>query len=139
MKKIAKLTSLVFLLSLSLSASACDLSEKTADGYENASVAHAHQHWQQGDKSPIPFVMVDVRTADEYAEGHIPGATLIPVQELAARVNEVSNNRQVYVYCRSGVRSARASKILAEAGFTHIENIEGGIMAWQTAGYPIEK
>jgi len=137
MKKTARLASLFFLLSLSLSASACDLSEKTADGYENASVAHTHQHWSQGDKSPIPFVMLDVRTPEEFAESHIPGATLIPVQEIENRLSEVPGDRQVYVYCRSGVRSVKASRILAKAGFTHIENVEGGIMAWQAAGYPV--
>ena len=139
MRKTATITSLIFLLSLSLSASACDLTEKTADGYENASVVHAHQHWSQGDKSPIPFVMLDVRTPEEYVEGHIPGATLIPVQELENRLSEVPDDKQVYVYCRSGVRSVKASRILAKAGFTHIENVEGGIKAWQAAGFSIEQ
>ena len=139
MKKAWYYIALIMALSISATALACDLTEKTADGYENASVAHAFQHWQQGDKSPIPFAMLDVRTPEEYAEGHIPGAVLIPVQELEQRLGEVPKDRQVYVYCRSGVRSVQASKILAGAGFTHIENVEGGIKAWQAAGFPIEQ
>ena len=139
MKIMAKLPFLALLLAFSLPVFGCGMGEKTADGYENVSVVHAHKHWSQGDKSPIPFVMLDVRTPEEFYEGHVPGATLIPVQELEQRLSEVPRDRQVYVYCRSGVRSVKASRILAGAGFTHIENVEGGIMAWQAAGYPTEQ
>jgi len=83
--------------------------------------------------------MLDVRTPEEYAEGHIKGATLIPVQVLAERLAEVPKNKQVYVYCHSGVRSARASKMLAKHGFSNIENVVGGIVAWKKAGYPVVK
>ncbi len=116
---------------------ACGLSEQTADGYENATVVHTHDHWQQGDRSTVPFMLLDVRTPEEYAAGHIAGATLIPVQVLAERLNEVPKNKQVYVYCHSGTRSARASKLLAAHGFTNIENMQGGIVAWKDAGYPV--
>lgn len=122
---------------LGQSAIACGLSEKTAAGYENATVAHAHDHWSQGEASPIPFIILDVRTPEEFSEGHIAGARLIPVQELENRLAEVPGDRQVYVYCRSGVRSVQASEILAAAGFTRVENIEGGIKAWQAAGFPV--
>lgn len=127
------------LIAVPLAATACGMGEQSADGYENASVGHAFNHWQQGDLSPIPFMMLDVRTKDEYAEGHIKGAKLIPVQQLAERLNEVSHDKRVYVYCHSGVRSARASKLLAEHGYSNIENIEGGIVAWKDAGYPVEQ
>jgi len=126
-------------LAMPLVATACGLSEQTADGYENASVVHTHDHWMQGDKSPVPFMLLDVRTPEEYAEGHIAGATLIPIQVLAERLSEVPKNKQVYVYCHSGVRSARASTLLAEHGFKNIENMKGGIVAWKGAGYPVEK
>jgi len=126
-------------LVMPLVATACGIGEQTADGYENASVVHTHDHWMQGDQSKIPFMLLDVRTAQEYAEGHIKGAKLIPVQLLAERLSEVPKNKQVYVYCHSGVRSARASKLLAEHGFKNIENMKGGIIAWKGAGYPVEK
>jgi len=121
-----------------VNASACGIGEQV-DGYEIATVKHAHEHWQGGEKSPIPFTFIDVRTPEEYAEGHIQGARLIPLQELAERMAEVPKNRRVYLYCRSGKRSAAAANILVKAGFTNIENIEGGINAWKGAGYPVVK
>ena len=119
------------------SATACGLSEKV-DGYENTNIQHTLKHWKAGDKSPVPFMLLDVRTPEEYAEGHIKGAVLIPVQQLQQRISEVPKDKQVYVYCRSGVRSVRASKMLVKAGYTRIENVQGGFMAWKDAGYPVE-
>jgi len=139
-KKMRKLSlSIMALLMLPFMATACGVGEQTPEGYENAPIQHAYEHWQQGDQSPIPFMMLDVRTPEEYAEGHIKGATLIPVQVLAERLAEVPKNKQVYVYCHSGTRSARASKLLAKYGFTNIENVVGGIEAWKHAGYPVVK
>jgi len=136
MKRI--LWTIMALIMMPMMVSACGMGEQTPEGYENASVNHAHEHWQQGAASPIPFMLLDVRTSEEYAEGHIAGATLIPVQELAERLAEVPHDKQVYVYCHSGKRSARASTLLAEKGYTNIENIVGGIEAWKDAGYPVE-
>ena len=82
MKKITLISTILALFLVAVTASACELSEKTADGYENASLEHAYQHWQQGKASPVPFVFLDVRTAQEFAEGHVPGAMNIPVQVL---------------------------------------------------------
>lgn len=61
-------------------------------------------------------VLLDVRTAEEFAAGHIPGARNIPVQELATRMGELEKWRSVVVYCRSGARSATASGMLKKAG-----------------------
>ena len=118
-------------------AQACGVGEQTADGYENTPVGHAHDHWMQGEKSPIPFVFIDVRTSEEYTAGHVEGAKLIPVQELLLHVAEIPHDKQVYVYCHSGRRSANAAKLLAEKGFTNIENVVGGIEAWKAADYPV--
>jgi len=54
----------------------------------------------------IPFMMLDVRTPEEYAAGHISGAKLIPVQQLAEHLDGVPHDKQVYVYCKFGGRSA---------------------------------
>ena len=71
-------------------------------------------------------LVVDVRTAQEFAGGHYTGATNIPVQELKARVGELgATNRAIVVYCRSGSRSASAKKILLDAGFTDVSNAGG--------------
>ncbi|WP_202978150.1 rhodanese-like domain-containing protein [Mariprofundus erugo] len=134
MKRI--LLTIATLVMMPFMTSACGMGEQTPEGYENVPVEHAMQQWKEG---MMPFLFLDVRSQEEYAQGHIAGAMLIPVDELAGRMNEVPKNRQVYVYCHSGKRSARASALLASHGFTRIENIVGGIEAWKQAGYPVEK
>ena len=81
--------------------------------------------------------LIDVRTPEEFAGGHIAGAVNIPVQELGARLSEVAQDEPVVVYCRSGNRSAQAAQILDQAGYAPVYDL-GGIGAWQQAGYPIE-
>jgi len=85
--------------------------------------------------------LLDVRTQQEFDEGHLAGATLVDVHqdafmERAARVLDI--NRPVAVYCRSGRRSAQAAGILAVNGY-RVTNLEGGILAWQQAGKPVVK
>jgi len=133
------LLTIALIAALPLVATACGMGEQTPDGYENAPISHVHEHVMMGDASPIPFLVLDVRTPEEYAEGHIQGAKLIPVQVLAKHLAEVPKDKQVYVYCHSGRRSANASKLLAENGFTRIENMVGGITAWKSAGYEVVK
>ena len=98
------------------------------------SVAQLHAQRQEVAST---FVL-DVRTAEEFDGplGHIEGARLIPVQELAQRLAELQDvqYRQIHVVCRSGGRSSRATKMLLEAGFDAI-NVEGGMRAWRQA-YP---
>lgn len=76
--------------------------------------------------------LLDVRTDGEYKESHIEGATLIPVQTLESRMNELSahKNSPIYVYCRSGNRSTVASKMLLDKGFTKVYNLRNGIKGW---------
>ncbi len=105
-------------------------------GYRDVDVAVVHEALQQG-RVGKDFVILDVRTPAEYAAGHIAGATLLPVQSLAARLDEVPRDRPVYVHCQGGKRSARASRLLAGAGYTNIRNMRGGILAWRKARYPI--
>ena len=88
-------------------------------------------------QSGAGHLLVDVRTPEEYASGHIAGSVNIPVQELGNRLAEVSKDQPVVVYCRSGNRSAQAASILESAGYTGVYDL-GGIGAWQQAGYPIE-
>lgn len=79
--------------------------------------------------------VIDVRNPDEYVEGHVPGAVLIPLPELGARWTEVPEGN-VLVICRTGARSARAVEALNEAGRT-TTNVAGGTMAWIAAGHPV--
>jgi rhodanese-related sulfurtransferase len=91
--------------------------------------------------NPDSIQLLDVRTPSEFAQGHIAGATLIDVKDstfMATAVKKLDTAKPVAVYCRSGRRSARAAGMLAEQGYKVI-NLDGGIIAWQEAGLPIEK
>lgn len=77
------------------------------------------------------YIILDVRTDEEYAEGHIPGSVLIPDYEIRERAEEElpDRDRLILVYCRSGNRSKTASAILAELGYTNVVEF-GGIRSW---------
>lgn len=81
--------------------------------------------------------LVDVRTPEEFSSGHIRGAVNIPVESLADRLSEVPSDQPIVVYCRSGNRSAQASQILSENGYTQIYDM-GGLNDWVAQGYPVE-
>lgn len=76
-----------------------------------------------------PFVL-DVREPSEFQAGSIKGAHLIPLGALAQRLSEVPKDKPVVVVCRSGNRSARATLLLREKGYTNVENLAGGMIAW---------
>ncbi len=83
------------------------------------------------------YLLVDVRTADEFATGHIHGAVNIPLDTIETRLNEIPRTQPIVVYCHSGNRSGQAVKILANAGYTQIYDL-GGINAWTEQGLPVE-
>jgi rhodanese-related sulfurtransferase len=86
---------------------------------------------QQRLASDPDVFLLDVRTQGEYDSGHIPGATLIPVQELKFRLAEVPKNRTVIVYCLSGERSAEAAAMLSGEGYGDVYNMGQGVQAWR--------
>lgn len=90
------------------------------------------------DGAKAPYVL-DVRTADEYVSGHVPGAVNIPHDQLASRLAEVPKDRDVVLYCRSGRRAELAGDVLAESGYTRLGHLEGDIVAWVDQGRPVEK
>jgi rhodanese-related sulfurtransferase len=75
--------------------------------------------------------LIDVRQPREYEEGHIPGAILIPLNELPRRIVEIDREREIIVYCRSGVRSTAACQILGDHRIPHVLNLRGGMLQWQ--------
>ena len=81
------------------------------------------------------LIILDVRTQEEYDDGHIEGALLIPVSELENRLDELEKNSEILVYCRTGNRSSTAVNILKQNGFTKIFHLADGITAWIKAGY----
>jgi adenylyltransferase/sulfurtransferase len=83
-------------------------------------------------------ILVDVREPWEWDEQRIPGAVLIPLAEVPARIDEIPDDRDVYVHCRRGGRSARAVEFLREHGRPRAVNVAGGIEGWVEAGFPVE-
>ncbi|WP_305064217.1 rhodanese-like domain-containing protein [Methanococcoides sp.] len=77
-----------------------------------------------------------MRTESEFNSGHLEGAVNIEVSQLGSRLDEVPADKAILVYCRTGVRSVRASKTLVNASYTDVYNMQGGITAWMSAGYP---
>jgi rhodanese-related sulfurtransferase len=81
--------------------------------------------------------ILDVRQPEEWNEYHVPGSTLIPLGELASRVDELPLDQEIVVVCRSGNRSAQGRDILMGAGFTQVTSLAGGLSQWRAAGYPV--
>ena len=81
-------------------------------------------------KTGRPFFLLDVREPFEFEMARIDGANLIPLGELPARAQELDRDKEIFVFCHSGVRSERAAEFLRSAGFSRVANVAGGIDAW---------
>jgi rhodanese-related sulfurtransferase len=102
--------------------------------FKNASVEELQSALQQGAK------LIDVRTPEEFAGGHVPGADLVPLDTLdpmSPVLQKYSREEPLYVICAAGGRSKEASQQLAAAGF-QVVNVQGGTNAWKGRGYPLE-
>lgn len=75
--------------------------------------------------------ILDVRSEEEYKQGHIPNSTNIPLSELENRLNELDRNKEIITVCTSGVRSDKAARKLMEMRFNNVKNMSGGIRAWK--------
>ena len=84
-----------------------------------------------------PFLL-DVRQPEEFREGHIAGAKLIPLGELHQHIQELPRDREIVCVCASGSRSNSAARQLASAGYNVI-NMKGGMFAWQRSALPVKK
>jgi len=89
-------------------------------------VVELKQKIDRGDK----FVLIDVREPHEYKICSIPGSKLIPLGEFPQHVGEFNPEDDIVIHCRSGMRSAKACNVLRQAGFEHVRNVVGGILAW---------
>lgn len=83
-------------------------------------------------------VFIDVRRPDEWAEGTITGARKIVLDDLPGHLDALDRAKTYVLVCRSGGRSGKASQLMEEAGFDKLINFDGGMLAWQAAGYPLE-
>jgi len=146
MKKIFKLVVLLLtLLTFPLFMNHCksfqenQQSNKESLGIDFESFSEKYNENQQ-------LQIVDTRTLDEYKSGHIPGALILPVQDLESSkdtsvvLSNLNKNREVYIYCSAGgPRSQRAALILRDMGFKKAYFIEGGIAQWIVSGNPVKQ
>jgi len=90
--------------------------------------------------SDNPPLLIDVRSKQEFSDGHLLNAINIPHTELAARLSEIGQNkdRNIVLYCLSGTRAKVAQKILFKNKFSQVEHLSGDFSAWQNAGLSIE-
>lgn len=86
------------------------------------------------------FYFVDCRELEEWEDAHIDGATLLPLSEFQQRYESVLTEKdaKIVIQCRSGKRSMNACMFLLSKGYSDLNNLEGGIMAWTEAGYPVK-
>ena len=94
--------------------------------------------YEQRQSGRVPQVL-DVRTPEEFRLGHIPGAVNIPHTELGSRIGELQKSRSVVLYCMLGPRARLGEKTLLDAGVENVLHLDGGLHAWQQAGFPVEK
>jgi phage shock protein E len=88
---------------------------------------------------PADLVLLDVRTPEEFADGHLEGAVLIDFYDadFAEQLAALDPDVPYLVYCRSGNRSGQAMSVMEELGFTSAVDVDGGIVAWAAAGLPV--
>lgn len=108
------------------------LLNSNASSPSEITAAQAYAKYQQG------AFFLDVRKQEEWDQYHIAGSTLIPLDQLKDRVNELPRDKDIVVVCRSGRRSQSGASILQKAGFTHVSSMSGGLQTWKAAGYPTQ-
>jgi len=124
--RVKKLLTGIFIMLLLISNTACQ--SKTEKAYQKITPDEAHRRLQEEEG----IILLDVRTAEEYNQGHIPDSILLPVDKVKDGIKSVvqDKNTIIFVYCRSGNRSATAAQILADMGYTKVYDL-GGINAWK--------
>jgi rhodanese-related sulfurtransferase len=113
---------------LALSAAADDIATMTAETLR--------QRLAATEGKPL---VVDVREVDEFEAAHIAEAQIAPLGKVEESMANIAKDREIVLVCRSGRRSGLAYKRLAAQGFTRLWNMEGGMIAWEKLGYPVEK
>lgn len=86
-------------------------------------------------------VVLDVRTAPEFAQGHLSGAVMIDFNQANFKENvlKLDKSKPVFVYCAAGARSKNAASVLVDLGFKQVFDLRGGLHAWKSAGLPVVK
>jgi rhodanese-related sulfurtransferase len=122
----------ILIISILIGASLAACTTKPVAGTLIINAPDAYQLYQDD------VFVLDVRTPEEYQDGHLLGATLIPLDQLGARYGELPQNETILVYCRSGNRSLQAVYLLENAGFDRVHSLDRGIKNWIQNGYEVE-
>jgi len=106
--------------------------------YTYAGINEVDPHWVEEHKTGL--LLLDVREPGEFTGGlgHIADSRLVPLGDLAKRLESLPRDRPVVTVCRSGARSARAAQMLEQAGFPRVANLAGGLLRWRAQGLPVE-
>ena len=108
---------------------------------DSAQLITSDQVIERIESKDADMVVLDVRTTEEFAAGHVPGARNIPHDQLPNRLAELAGakDKEIVVYCRSGRRSEIALDTLASHGFKRVRHMDGDMLKWQEEKRPIEK
>ena len=136
MKKITFLLP-AFILSLLFGNASCQQANKNADAVVTSVDTKAFKTLVESNTG----VLLDVRTPQEYEEGHIAGSINIDFHgvNFKEELEKLDKTKTYEVYCRSGKRSANAAEIMEEMGFVKVINLSGGIIGWQQQGFAVEQ
>jgi molybdopterin/thiamine biosynthesis adenylyltransferase/rhodanese-related sulfurtransferase len=108
----------------------CGILPEPANPTENPDEVDVHEMKRALDNPKLNIKVLDVRDPDEYEIAHIDGVPQIPLGSLPQRFTELDPNQQIYLHCKSGVRSMKALNFLREQGFKYVKSVKGGISAW---------
>ncbi len=126
-----KMKKLIFLtIGFALAFSACGTKVESVQPLA-ISASEAFELYQNG------TFLLDVRTLEEWNDFHVENATLIPLDELPDRLNELPKDETIVVICLGGGRSASGRDVLLDAGFTQVTSVSGGLEEWVGNGYPV--
>lgn len=93
--------------------------------------------YRESFKSRKDHHLIDVREPSEFKGGHLPGALNIPLGQIAARTDEIPQDKPVVLVCATGNRSGMAARTLTKAGYENVYNLQGGTMTWHRRGHKI--
>ncbi len=132
----ARLVVVALAVTLAVLTTACGSDADTASGLKTVSVDESAAVLES---PPDGLVVLDVRTPEEFDEGHLDGAELLDFYEpdFAARLATLDSDAPYLLYCRSGNRSGQTLDMMRDLGFTDVTEIDGGINAWTAAGEPV--
>lgn len=109
----------------------------TNSHFKNIDVAELKRRMDQDPN----LCLIDVREQEEWKAIHIPGALLIPKNEITDKIKNIAPklDQAIYLHCKSGMRSQYAASTLIAMGYTEVYSVDGGIMEWTTLGYPVRE